>query len=613
MAGTWQTIVNAPPASVATTFLLPDGSVLAQQQSDKHWYRLTPDASGDYHNGTWSQVADSTNGPLYYASGILRDGRLIVAGGEYNFGAKVWLCAAEMYDYVADTWTTLPTPTGWTKIGDAPGCVLPDGRFFLGQLSTQKTAIYDPNTNTWTAAADKVSRVGEEGWSLMPDGTISSVDCYNGKKAEKYVIAANTWVAASETVDTLVDSIHEIGPAILLPDGRLFVVGATGFTALYTMPAWVLDPGTWAQGPSIPEVNVGEALGVVDGPGCVLPNGKALIVAGPITTPATFKAPTYFFEFDPTSDSFDQVPSPANATKEPYTGRMMVLPTGQVLFTNGTKTVTLYTPDGTPDPTWKPNITSAPVTVVRGTSFTLHGRQLNGVTQCVYYGNDATQATNYPIVRLEQGTSVYYCRTRDYSTMNVQTGSVVHTCKVTVPSTVPVGTYCMRVIVNGISSDCRRVHVTKKAKPFKELKAEVKEKNEIIEVNKRLLDVAEKRLPDVVDPKLIREEFEQFGRIQEDWLDDVRTWAAQVDEAEQVRVRSFVTPEERPDLGVPKPLVEALRPKKISKAEGLTGAQKRAYNDGREELAMSREANAFHLKVHGFEDEPPPTRRRSRR
>ena len=110
MAGTWNTISNAPPASVATMLLLTDGTVLAQGVSTNKWYRYSPNSSGDYANGTWQQAADSVNAPLYYASGVLRDGRVIVAGGEYNNGAMVWLLGAEMYDPQADSWTTLPVP-----------------------------------------------------------------------------------------------------------------------------------------------------------------------------------------------------------------------------------------------------------------------------------------------------------------------------------------------------------------------------------------------------------------------------------------------------------------------------------------------------------------------
>jgi len=601
MAGTWNTLTNAPPNTVCTTFLLTDGTVLAQGVSTNKWYRLTPDANGSYANGTWSTMADSTNAPLYYASGILRDGRLIIAGGEYNLGIPTWLNAAEIYNPTTNTWTTLPTPAGWVRIGDAPGCVLPDGRFFVGEVATANTAIYNPATNTWTAAANKISTVGEESWSLLPDGSIHAVDCSNPPNAEKYVIAANTWVAAGATPQVLVDSISEIGASLLLPDGRVFVIGATGFTALYTFPPIADQPGTWANGPSIPSVNPGEALGAVDAPAAVLPNGRVLFSAGPITVPATFQSPTYFFEFDPATNSISAVPRPSatNSDGVPYFGRTLMLPTGQVLYTHGTTTVELYTPDGAADPVWRPTITSCPATLRRGRTFTLAGRQINGLTQCIYYGNDATQATNYPIVRLESTSSsaVIYCRTFNFSTMGLQTGTVIHTCQFTVPSGTPLGCYRLIVIANGIPSEPFNVCVTLKV--FKELKVEIKEKNEIIEVEKRVLDL-QKRIPDFIDPKLIREEFELFGRHQEEWLQTVRAWATQLDQAQQQLARSFIRPEERPEVGPPAVEVESIEPRKIGAAEAKKGQIKRAYNDGRKEEPFTKEADAFREKVHSL-------------
>ena len=433
MAGTWTTLTNPPPNAVCTTFLLTDGTVLAQGMSTNGWYRLTPTANGSYTNGTWTTLANSTNGPLYYASGVLRDGRVIIVGGEYNFGAAVWLNAAEMYNPLTNTWTVLPTPAGWTLIGDAPGCVLPDGRFFVGEVTTTRTAIYDPATNAWTAAANKLSRVSEESWSLLFDGSIHAVDCFNAQNAEKYIIPADTWVAAGATPQVLVDSIHEIGASLLLPDGRVFVLGATGFTAIYTVPPIANQPGSWVSGPTIPQVNPGVALGTVDAPAVVLPNGRVLFSASPITVPASFQSPTHFFEYDPASNTISAVPNPVNSSNEAYLGRLLMLPTGEALYTYGNGTVELYTPDGTYDPVWRPTITSCPATLRRGHTHTLYGRQINGLTQCVYYGNDATQATNYPIVRLESKTdsTVVYCRTSNFSTMGLQTGTVVHNCQFT--------------------------------------------------------------------------------------------------------------------------------------------------------------------------------------
>ena len=611
--GSWITLTNAPPAQVATTFLLTDGTVLAQGVSTNQWYRLTPDATGSYANGTWATMASSVHAPLYYSAGVLRDGRVIVVGGEYDAGALIWLLGVEIYDPVANTWTTLPTPPGWIRIGDAPGCVLPDGRFIVGQVAARDVAIYDPATNAWTAAADKINWVGEESWSLLPDGTIHAVDCSSPPNAEKYIIAADTWVVAGATPQVLVDSISEIGASALLPDGRLFVIGATGFTALYTPPPVADQPGTWAQGPTIPQVNPNQPLGTVDAPACVLPNGNVLFSAGPITSPATFQSPTFFFEYDPAANSIAAVPAASTAAGVPYWGRMLMLPTGQVLYTAGSTSVDLYTPSGGPDPVWVPTITGCPSSVRRGQSYTLAGRQINGLTQCSYYGNDAANATNYPIVRLRSTTTsnVYYCRTSNYSTMGLQTGTIIHNCRFFVPALVPLGTYCLEVVANGVSSACRTVGVTKKW--FKELKHEIKEKLETLENLKEIIDLKVKRIPDIVDIKLIREDIDIFEHIQDDWVKNMRAVAAGVDQANEELSRTFIVPDERPIVGPPEPIIEKLRVPVISAAEARRGQEKRAFNDGRKELAVSKKAQKFHELVHSLSQRGAAEAKRARK
>lgn len=582
--------------------LLTDGSVLAQGVSTNRWYRFSPDAQGDYRNGTWQRVADSVKAPLYYASGVLRDGRVIVAGGEYNNGAAVWLLASEIYDPQANTWTTLPVPAGWVRIGDAPGCVLPDGRFFIGQVSSRATAIYDPVTNTWTAAADKINTVAEESWSLLPDGTIHAVDCSNPPNAEKYLIDSDQWVAAGATLDVLVDSISEIGASVLLPDGRLFVISATGPTALYTPPPIANQPGSWARGPTIPQTAGGQAQGAVDGPAVVLPNGRVLFSVGPITNPAQFLPPTSCFEYDPVTNTINAAPAPSTAGGVAYAGRMLVLPTGQVLYSAYSTTVELYTPDSAPDPVWRPTITSAPTSVRRGRTFTLRGRQINGLTQCSYYGNDATQATNYPIVRLESklSTAVYYCLTSNFSTMGLQTGTVVHSCDVFVPSSAPVGAYCLKVIANGIASaDCWSINVSNKL--FKELKLEIKEKLEIIENTKWIQDIRLKRVPEVNDLKGIREDIDVtvFDQIERDWMRTVQTIAATVDQTHAELSRAFINRDERPVVGPPEPEIEKLHIPQVSEEQAKANQEKIAFAVGDDrKLVVDDAAEDLHTVIH---------------
>jgi hypothetical protein len=593
MSGIWTTITNAPPDEVATTLLLTDGSVLAQGYGTNAWYRYAPNASGDYTNGTWTTLASSTEAPLYYASGMLRDGRVIYSGGEYDGFSMVFLSTSEIYDPVANTWTLVAAPPGWTAIGDSPGCVLPDGRWFVGRINTRQTAIYDPTVGTWTAAANKINNVSEEGWSLLPDGSILSIDATNPPNAEKYVIAANSWVAAGATPQSLVDSIREIGAQVLLPDGRVFAIGATGFTAIYTPPPIANQPGTWVAGPTIPQVN-NQAHGTVDAPACLLANGRVLFSAGPITTPATFNSPATFFEYDPAANTISVVPSAATAANVPYQGRMLMLPTGQVMYTACDSTVDIYTPDDSPDPVWRPTITACPSSLVPGSTYTLQGRQINGLSQCVYYGNDATQATNYPIVRLESNTTsdIYYCRTTNFSTMGLQTGTVVHSCEFTVPWGVPFGSHCLRVIANGISTDaCRNIVVTRRWKWFKELKLEIKDKLEIIE------NLELKRVPDIVDIKGIREN-EIFELIEEEWVRTIGLVAESIDVANEELGRSFIQPAERPQVGPPLPLIEKITPRQISAAEARRGQEKHEHIRGKK-VIVSSEAERMHDEIHG--------------
>jgi hypothetical protein len=462
-------------------------------------------------------------------------------------------------------------------------------------VSTRNTAIYYPVANSWAAAANKINSVGEESWSLLPDGTIHAVDCSNPPKAEKYLIASDQWVAAGSTPQVLVDGISEIGPSILLPDGRLFVIGATGLTALYTVPPIANQPGSWTQGPSIPQVNSNQPLGAVDAPAAVLPNGNVLFSSSPRTTPASFQAPSFFFEYDPVANTISNVVAPTNSNTKCYLGRLLILPTGQVLYSSYSTTVSVYTPSGSPDPLWVPSITSCPTSVRRGIAYTLFGRQINGLNQGSYYGNDATNATNYPIVRLQSGSSVYYCRTRTFSTMGLQTGTVVHSCSFTVPSSVPLGSYTITVIANGIASASRTISVT--TKRFKELKWEIKEKAELVENLKQIVDTKLKRVVEI-DFK-INEEIDIIRQVEEQWLQNVRSVAEGLDAASAELSRTFIGPEERPFVGIPEPVVEDIEPRKISAEEVRRAQQKIAFADGRLGI-MSKEAAEFDELVHNL-------------
>ncbi|HEX5348464.1 MAG TPA: kelch repeat-containing protein [Pseudonocardiaceae bacterium] len=450
--GTWTALTNQPTFNASTMLLLTDGTVMCQAENTVSWWQLTPDSTGSYLHGTWSALANMHNSRLYYASAVLRDGRVVVAGGEYS-DAGGDTDKAEIYDPVANTWTSIGNP-GWGQIGDAAACLLADGRLLVGNLTDSRTAIYDPVANTWTATGNMAARSNEETWTLLPDGSVVTVSCANHPHAERYIPSTGSWISAGSTPVELVQaSSIEIGPAVLLPDGRVFTVGATGRTALYTPPGNSTGTGTWVAGPSFPADSSGRLLKAKDAPGCLLPNGRVLCVAGPAGDAAgDWPTPTMFFEFDGTN--LNRVADPPNANTVIYEGRMLLLPTGEVLYSAGTSAMHAYQPDPGGLASWKPTVTACPTDLHPGVSYTLSGRQLNGLSQAVSYGDDAQMATNYPLVRLRNPAtgSVLYCRTSGHSTMGVATGSATVSTRFTVPASAPLAQYQLSVIANGIAS-----------------------------------------------------------------------------------------------------------------------------------------------------------------
>ncbi|HEX3654140.1 MAG TPA: hypothetical protein VHU18_15070 [Rhizomicrobium sp.] len=453
-----ETVVNLKspaPDGAITQLLLTDGRVLVQGYAENDIWTLTPDNKGSYVNGTWKQVSSLPAGyvPLYVSSAVLADGRVIFAGGEYLNGNFSFTNKSAIYDPLKDKWTDItPDKHLLPFIGDSPATVLADGRFMVGEKFKKTDFVLDPKTLTWSEIPSKGKDDfnAEEGWTLMPDGSVLTFDVKNHPQAERYLPNKGKWVEAGSTVVDLrgeqnccgncipygpkgkcYDPPGEVGPAILLPNGTVFAAGAipegegTAHTSIY-------DPktNTWTPGPDFPNGDQG-----MDTFAALLPNGNVLVEGS---------NGGQFYEYD--GQNLIRESASANGIYVP----LLVLPTGEIMI-GGER---VFQSSGTYKTAWAPAVTSSPASVNRGSTYTISGTQFNGLSQANAFGDEDNQPTNYPLVRITNNSTghVFYTRTHDHSTMGVATGSKTVSTSFDVPAGMETGASKLEVVANGIPS-----------------------------------------------------------------------------------------------------------------------------------------------------------------
>jgi hypothetical protein len=509
-AGTWQALNNPPPipeiinpsgedfgpGGAVSPLLLTDGSVLIQNAGyygeDAKVFKLTPDISGSYVNGTWTQLASKPFISSDAAQAVLPDGRVIIEGGEYSGYAYNFLLTNKgaIYDPVTNKWISVPPPLFFADlypprakfaphpIGDSASVVLANGTFMLADKMSHQAALLDLKTLTWTetGTSTKGDLNDEEGWTLLPDGSVLTVDCYtdfifgliptypaNPTNSEIYEPATGQWTSGGSTINTLTDpTLFETGPALLTPFHTVFALGSSGNSSIYD-----IRTGRWSLGPTLPVSPQGYQYTAQDGPGALLPSGSVLVAAsGGAANGGYSNPPVAFFEFD--GRMFIAEPTIPNAANDASGSvSLLVLPTGQVLSVDGSLDVEIYTPDAVHadgdkdhDPAWEPVITWAPRILSAGGSYRLEGIRLNGMSQASAFGDERQDATNYPLVRLINLATqhVFYSRTHDHSSMAVASNRLSST-HFDLPVHLESGLSLLEVVANGIASRPELVYV----------------------------------------------------------------------------------------------------------------------------------------------------------
>lgn len=226
--------VNYLPAAA----LLQSGKVLMCGGFDYDTYTVKK-AARLYNpvNDTWSDIAPMNAARAGHTATLLQNGKVLVTGGANDLMSGAMNSSTELYDPVTDTWSAAADlPEGRFTSG---AVLLPNGKVLVvgGQNSAgtalKSTVIYDPVANGWSGAADMQSARGDQpGLAQLKTRNVNGgaelttlvVGGRNGLSLETYDYLNDTWTTQK---DQLLNP-RNYSAATTLADGRVLVSGGDG-------------------------------------------------------------------------------------------------------------------------------------------------------------------------------------------------------------------------------------------------------------------------------------------------------------------------------------------------------------------------------------------------
>lgn len=273
--GTWSLGASLPSAcSGLQMVLLQNGKVLEVCGFRANLY--------DPATNTWSAAANPTNYYLWGSATVLANGKALLVGEA--------LAATETYNPTTNTWASagsLPVKlSNFTSTLLSSGKVLvaggntPTGTYSI-PVSQSKTVLYDPASNSWSAAASMSTPrsshaaallangevLVEGGLNLQLQGTSGQISAQLAS-AELYDPSTNIWLAAANMPATRYSHT-----STTLADGRVLVVEGNSSS---TMSSLLYDPATdaWSSAANLSAVRVRQFTATL------LQNNALLVVGG---------------------------------------------------------------------------------------------------------------------------------------------------------------------------------------------------------------------------------------------------------------------------------------------------------------------------------------------
>ncbi|WP_169457978.1 kelch repeat-containing protein [Ottowia thiooxydans] len=317
-----------------TATVLPNGQVLVVGgQGIAGQAALASTELYDPATRTWGSAPSlpgSSFGKRDHTTTLLRDGRVLVVGGESNHEVPT----LDAYLRESDgSWTSVPLPAGHHRTLHS-ATLLPDGRVFvaggvdINGESLPTSHFFHPATSNWTPGPLLITARGRHSATLLPDGRVLLA---GGRGAGGAAIGTaevlspdgNAMAPAPTTLALQARHSHH---ALLLPNGQVLITGgadSTG-TALGSSQHYAPQPQ-----PAV--TNAGGLAGASWRLSTVLADGSVLVTGG--TRPAPGVGPMPAQRYYPTTNTWTSAGEPFMNGR--IDGAQTLLADGRVLLTGG--------------------------------------------------------------------------------------------------------------------------------------------------------------------------------------------------------------------------------------------------------------------------------------